>query len=254
MDLLSAQKRLLSRLYQWSLDEADKEARADYPILRGMTNPGVSAFLAIAESLDLTQRLTLAKALVKNAYFQAPKQIDIEELLEASFSPDERQLAHDYGEMSRHLSLSGKLTMPSREDCVPTRAKRLAKAVTQHLSSVMQAEFIREEAFTWRNAVSINDWNVQTELHFSGKGVECSHWLMRYDDSCTVSADIYQQFVRQSIVFDYVSRLGVSSTWWIISCEQDVPSCLDPAGLVCRRVLNQLPLLLQGLGVNDAEL
>jgi len=254
MDLLSAQRQLLRRLYQWSLQEAEAEARADYPLLRSITNPGGSAFLAIVEAFDLNQRLALAKVLVKNAYFQAPKQVNIEGLLGDSFSPEEQQLASRYSAMSRRLALSGGLAKPSQKECVPTRAKRLAKAVTQHLSSVMQSEFIRWEAFTWRNAVSIDDWDVQTEFYFSGKGVECSHWLIRRDDPCIVSADIDQQFVRQSILFDYVRRLGVSSTWWVVSCEQDVPSCLDSAGLVCERLLRQLSLLLQGLGVYDAEL
>ena len=254
MDLLTAQKQLLRRQYQWSLQEAETEARADYPLLRSITNLGVSAFLTIVESFDLNQRLALAKALVKNAYFQAPKQVNVEGLLGDSFSPEEQQLAHGYLEMSRHLALSGRLTISSREDCVPTRAKTLAKAVTQHLSSVMHSEFVREEAFTWRNTGSIDDWTVQRELYFSGKGVECSHWLIRRDDPCIVSVDIYQQFVRQSIQFDYVRRLGVSSTCWIVSCDQDVPLCLASAGMVCKRVLEQLPLLLQGLGVHDAEL
>ena len=251
MDLLAAQRHLLPRLYQWSLEEANKEARADYPSLRGMTNPGVSAFLAIVEGIDLDQRLALAQALVKNGYFQAPRGVNIEELLQDEFTLEERTLAKDYADASRLLGRSSRPDAAVRDDCTPIGVRSLTKAVTQHLSLILRSDFVREEPFVWDSTVKVGDWSILTRLDFSGKAFECSFWLMRYDDLGVVSAEVYQQYLRQRMVFDYVRSLGVSQTWWTIICEEDVIPCLESAGLVCAKVMAQLFPLLQGLGIND---
>ena len=251
MDLLSAQEQLLRRLYQWSLQEAKSEAEADYSLLRNITNPGTLGFLALTENLDLNQRLALSRSLVKNAHFQVPREVNIEELLQDDFTLAERQLAKKYADASRLLGRSSRSSAAVRDDCTPVGVRSLTKAVTQHLSIVMQSDFVRKEPFMWDNAVQAGDWNILTRLEFSGKAFECSFWLMRYDDPEVVSTDVYQQYLRQRMVFDYVRSLGISMTWWIIACEQDVMSCLESAGLICAKVIERVPLLSQGLGVSD---
>jgi len=254
MDLLAAHKQLLRRLYQWSLQEAKSEAEADYPLLRNVTNPGILGFLALTEDLDFNQRLALSKSLVKNSYFQAPIEVNIEELLQDEFTLAERQLVKDYADGLKVLGRSSRFTAAVRDDCIPIEVRSLPKAVTQHLSSVMRSDFVRKEPFMWDSTVQAGNWNILTRLEFSGKAFECSFWLRRYDDPDVVSAEVYQQYLRQRMVFDYIRSLGVSQTWWIITCEQDIPPGLQAAGLICAKVMAQFPSLLQGLGVNDGQL
>ena len=251
MDMLAAQRQFLRRLYQWSLLEAEMEAKADYPLLRNITNSGVSVFLSLAEALDDNQRHDLSRSLVKNAYFQAPVEAKIHELLQDEFTPEERHLAGEYTKAARLTGLSRRLSAAVREDCAPLHAKSLIRSVTQHLSSMTGSEFVRFEPRIWDNVVNAGDWSILTRLEFTGKAFECSFWLTRCDDSDVVSADGCHQFLRQRMVFDYVRSLGISQTWWIVACEQDVTPCVVAAGSVCKKVMGEIPLLLQGLGVND---
>ena len=250
MDILIAQRELIHRLYCWMLDEAEREAKSNYSLLRDINNVGVSNFLSITDTLDQTQRLSLAKALVKKQYFDAPKDVDVEGILQDTFLPEERQLALRYHEKSR--TVQNRISRWQTGDCISTVPRKLIKVVTQHLSSVLQTKFIRDELSAWQSSTVMNDWGVITEIHFSGTGVECEQWIFRSDDSPKlVSADIYQQYLWQSMNFDYVRRLGVSSTRWVVECEQDIPSSLSSINLICTKFLAQLPILLQGLGIED---
>lgn len=249
MDILIAQRELIHRLYWWSLEEADKEAISGYPSLQGVANPGVAAFLNVVDALDTSQCSALSKALVKNAYFQAPRQVDMNELLKDVFLPNEHQLAQECLNMLTAVSIEAKAKQS--KDCVPPVPRRLVKNVTQHLSTVLHSTFIRDEPSSWRTSIFVCDWEIITELYFSGIGIECSYWLLRDDSPKLVSADIYQQYLRQSMDFDYVRRLGVSSTRWVVKCEQDIPLCLSSISLICTKVLTKLPILLQDLGIQD---
>jgi len=249
MDILIAQRELIHRLYWWSLEEADKEAILGYPLLKDVTNPGVAAFLSVVSALDTSQCSALSRALVKNAYFQAPKQVDMNELLEDVFLPDEHQLAQECLNMLMAVSIGVKAKQ--HKDCVPSIPRRIVKNVTHHLSTVLHSTFIRNEPSSWRTSISVCDWEIIIELYFSGIGIECSYWLLRDDSPNLLSADIYQQYLGQSMNFDYVRRLGVSSTRWVVECEQDIPSSLSSISLICTKVLAQLPILLQGLGIED---
>ena len=248
MDTLNAHKNLTQRTYYWMLDEAEREAESNYSLLRDVKNVGVSNFLSIADTLDQTQRLSLAKALVKRGYFDAPKDIDVEEILQDDFLPEERQLALRYQEKSR--TVQSRFSRRQEGGRILTVPRQLVKVVTQHLSSTLQTKFIRDELSAWQSLTVINGWRVTTELHFSGAGVECEQWVFRPDDTNIVT-DYYLQYVRRCKNFDYIRSLGVSSTRWVVECEQDIPSCLSSISLICAKVLTQLPTLLQGLGMED---
>ena len=251
MELLAAQKELLCRCYRWSLQVAEQQAQTDYPLLRPLSNPNMRGFLALVDALDLSQRLLLANALVKHFYFLAPKEVSIEELLSDKFAPEERQCAEAYIQHMHQFGPS-KLAYPSvSTDCIPTKAKKLTKEVIQHLSEVLQVDFVREEAYNWRSTTRINDWEAITEFYFSGKGIECGHWLVRRDDTQVFVAPAYEQHLAQTRQFDFVRRLGIGPTWWVVECEQDVPAVLDSIAALCTQVSEQVPILLEGIGIND---
>lgn len=251
MELLAAQKELTRRCYWWSLQLAEQQARTDYLLLRPLSNPNMHGFLALVEPLDLSQRLLLAQALVKRVYFAAPKEVNIEKVLEDQFVPEERQLAEQYLLHMRQFTPPRPSRWAVREECSPTKAKRLTKAVISHLSEVLHMDFVREEAYNWKGTILVGDWEAVTEFYFSGKGVECEHWFVRRDDPQIVSACLDEQFLSQSRHFDFIRRLGIGPTWWIVDCEQDVPAALDSIAAICTQISEQVPKLLESLGVND---
>jgi len=252
MELALAQKELIRRCYRWSLQVAEQQARTDYPLLRPLSksNPGMLGFLAGVESLDTNQRLLLAQALVKSFYFKIPKEVNIEDLLSDQFAPEERQCAEAFYQHWGQVSISLR-PFPLPKDCVPTKAKKLTRAVISHLSAVLQIDFVREEAFNWRNTVWVDGWEFITEFYFSGKGIECGHWLVRRDDPQAVVTQVYEQYLARTRQLDFVMRLGIGSTWWVVGCEQDVPAVLDSIAAICTQVSEQVPLLVKGLGIND---
>lgn len=251
MELLPAQEELMRRCYRWSLQVAEQQARTNYSLLRPLSNPNMRGFLAFVEPLDLNQRLLLAHALVKRFYFAAPKEVKIEEVLGDQFAPEERQLTEQYLLFMRQFTLPRPSRWAVREECSPTKAKKLTKVVISHLSETLQIDFTRQEAYNWRGTFWNGDWEVITEFYFSGQGLECEHWLVRRDNPQIFAVDAYRQFLGSSQHFEFVPRLGIGPTWWIVECEQEVPAALDSITAVCTQVTSELPVLLKGLGADD---
>jgi hypothetical protein len=164
MDLDETRREFALRYYQWALEDARREIRDDFPLLRTIKGWTVRRLLARMDSLPEENRLRFGEALVKRFHAQALA------IQGETLSAQERALIRDFLD-NLITSLPGELEFNRdlRLGIVRLVKRRaLVKLVRQAITPVLGDECEVWGPNVWRYTTSVNGWPLHTLSTWAG--------------------------------------------------------------------------------------
>lgn len=223
---------LVVRLYQWALQDWERELCNGLPMLRAVRSPEAFRLLDLMDRLGLEEQRSLARALMKRFHPEAVSALGDQ--------PNETETAilAQWDSWRRHPS--------KREDMLGERGKvdrkRLATIIKEGLASLGPPEKLG--SLEWRYVTTCEGWAVTTYLDLGGRFSDVAY----HHDLGEGERPPHVRFI------PLLSWLGVGggATRWKISSEDEATATAAVLGEICRHFIGAIPDLVAGLGVHSA--
>ncbi|ELS31340.1 MULTISPECIES: hypothetical protein [Pseudanabaena] len=221
------------RFYHWSILEAQREAREDFPSLRKLLNPEAQNIIKIFDSLSSELKLELALALPKFS------QRNTLSLLGENLTDRDQELDHwFYNEANSHSQIIKQLEhLNSIQQVVDS--KKLKSLISNELESILGKPFSRKGGLGYRTIIDC--WSVKTWIDVVNGTFSYFHTIFHQDEKSIrlgpgvgISLGIWLGF-------------NFNTARWICTTEDEAEQSAKSLSIFCAHFLNALPDLLQGL-------
>jgi hypothetical protein len=224
------------RYYRWSLDDARRELRENFPLLRAVKSSLVIRAIAYLESLADRDRLCGATALVKRSHRRAV------ELAGDSWGAEDEAIDRDYRN-------AGRIPRPDEEWSRPARldeADKLKLDRGQFLSAV-KAEptpvLGTGEPFStkheWRYATPLGPWTLETFID-----VGATAHQLAYSHAIRAAAP---RPLREGVSLCGWLGIGGGHTTWNQLTQVDAAAAAQSLARICAHFVQAVPTLVAGL-------
>jgi hypothetical protein len=218
---------LAVRLYQWALQEWERELGNGLPMLRAVRSFATFRLLELMDRLSLEEQRTLAAALMKRFHPEAVtilgEQANEKETVVLARWDSWRRNPSKRAEM---LGERGKLDR-----------KRLSGIIQNGLSFLGPPEKL--DSLEWRYVTTCDGWVVETHIDLGGRFSDVAY----HHDLGEAKRPSHMRFVSA------LSWLGVGggTTKWKIPTEEEATATAIVLGEICRHFMNAVPGLVGGL-------
>ena len=224
------------RYYRWALDDARREVRENFPLLRAVKSGLVIRMIAYLESFAGDDRLRVAMALVKRSHRRAV------ELTTDSWGADEETIDRNYRaaasiprpdeEWYRHALLH-------EPDKLKIDRGRFLAAVKAELTSVLGAGEPFSTEHEWRYASPLGPWTLVTLVDVGG-----SVHQLAYTHTVRTAAP---RPLREGVSLCGWLGIGGGHTVWNQLTQADSPAAAQSLARICAHFLEAAPALVAGL-------
>ena len=227
MEPLSATDEFQRRFFRWALREWEREAAADFPMLRKVQHPSAFRSVEFFESLPRERWLEVSRALTKRFHPRATK------LLGQGLTENERGLIercdlHRRNPSTHEQEISGTSTV----------TKRQVAAIVKSALSFLGAPERLGGATEWRHRFEHQGWVIHTYLDVGGSFNSASY-------SHDIAHGDKPPFLR---LVSLLSWLGLSgATKWKIVNEADATYAAQTMAELTRHFLSAVPDLTDGI-------
>ena len=251
MDLKAAEDTFAVRLYEWSLQDCERELVSDCPLLSmvGLNNRSVAGFVAWVRTLSTAERRSFANARVRYAHEHAAR-LKGEALTVAEVSQCNELFSHNVGVYREQMPplASADWRLPTFQ---PVKPDSCLDVLVASISPVLGKPSRRGRS-TIRCIRNFGDWKIITEFIFSrtDKDLRFEYQFVRKDGT-PIMGHSQEPFPPHRTLFFF---------WGIWDTSVQVPSQLDsePMAKLMAKLADyfvcQAEPLFAGLGMKDGEL
>jgi hypothetical protein len=222
------------RYYRWALDDAGREVREGFPLVRAVASGLTIRAVAYLESLPAERRQVVTTTLVKRAHRRAL------ELTGEAWGPREEQIERGYIEAVR---------IPRPEEAAHSKAvladrapridrARFLRAVRSELAPILGPGEAFSTAHEWRFDTAIGPWALVTLVDVGGQ-----HHQLAYTQ--TLRADVARP-LKEGVSLTQWLGLG-GQTIWNRLVEADTPEAARSLVKICAHFLQAVPALVADL-------
>lgn len=232
-------------LYVWALDDARREAEADFLWLNTMHHVHISHYLEILRTFTHPQRVNLFVTLTKISYQKSG------EFSQVGITPEEERLLRVYEErLNKYPQYMTDIHQAFyiRKDFFKVRLSVLLSLVITELNSVFgNAKIIEKDYLEYRMIIASN-WHISTAIHLDSRSVEYTHLLSALPKDLTLSSEErYKQRLVFSNPISLPRWLGFKDGVWTFFNDEDPITAAKTIALASSHFLNALPNLLSSL-------
>ena len=230
----AAADELARRYYRWALDDAAREVREGFPLVRAVASGLTMRAVAHLESLPAERRPVVMTTLVKRAHRRAL------ELAGEGWGPQEEQIERAYVEAVR---------IPRPEEAAHREAvladqppridrARFLRAVRSELAPILGPGAAFATKHEWRFDTAIGPWTLATFVDVGGQ-----HHQLAYTQ--TIRADVARP-LKEGISLNQWLGIG-GQTIWNRLVEADTAQAAQSLARICAHFLAAVPALLADL-------
>ncbi len=224
------------RYYHWALDDARREIRENFPLLRAVKSGLVMRAIAYFESLGHDERLRAALALVKRSHRRAV------ELTGDSWGADEEAVDRDYqsaARIPRPTEDSYRRALLDEPGKLKIARGRLMSAVKAELASVLGEGEPFSTRHEWRYDTSLGPWTLVTLIDVGGSVHQLSY-------SHALHASVSRP-LREGVSLCGWLGIGGGHTTWNRLTPADTAAAARSLARVCAHFVQAAPALVAGL-------
>jgi hypothetical protein len=224
------------RYYRWALDDARREVRGNFPLLRTVKSGLVMRALAYFESLPDDERLRAATALVKRAHRGAV------ELTGDLRGAEDEAIDRDYwraARIARPDEESYRQALLHEPHKLTIDRGRFLGAVKAQLGPVLGAGTPFSTKHEWRYDTSFGPWTLMTLIDVGGSGHQ-----LAYSHTLRVSAS---RPLREGVSLCGWLGIGGAHTTWNQLTQADTADAARSLARVCAHFVQVVPALVAGL-------
>jgi hypothetical protein len=227
------------RYYRWALDDARREVRENFPLLRAVKSGLTMRAVAYFESRADDERRSTAMALVKRSHRRAV------ELTGDSWGAADEAVDRDYSSAARTArpeEESYRQTLLHSPDTLTIDRGRFLTAVKAQLASVLGAGEPFSTKHEWRYDTSFGPWTLVTLIDVGGS----AHQLA-YSHALQASGS---KPLREGVSLCGWLGLGGGHTTWNRLTPPDTVEAAQSLARVCAHFVQAVPPLVAGLVPN----
>jgi len=228
MNSADARRSFYERIFEWALEEWDRELHSDFHLLSLVDGNAANKAVSVLRALPIDDRRSLTRALTKRFHPEACASRGI--VTEAG----EQRLLHAYD-----LTRDPMHVPPQRvaKDVI----KELVAALKEALAFLGPMESLGRRA-EWRYTTPVRTWRIVTTVEAVGRFGDCSYTHVVE----TTRGERTSQYL------SLLSWLGVSSiTKWRIHSSTQPPAVAGAMRRLCEHFLDAVPTLLEGTAVES---
>lgn len=224
------------RYYRWALDDARREVREDFPLLRTVRSSLPIRAIAHLESFPADARLAVALALVKRFHRQAV------ELSGDAWGADEERIDAEYREAARvprpeeEWHRHALLHDPAR---LRIDRRRFLTAVQAELAPVLGPGEPFSSKHEWRYETPMGAWTLTTLVDVGG-----SVHQLAYTQTIHAAAP---RPLKQGVSICGWLGIGGGHTTWNQLTETDTPAAARSLARICAHFLPAASAMVAGL-------
>ncbi len=235
MDPHDAADEFAVRYYRWALDDAVREVREGFPLVRAVTAGLAIRAVAHLESFTGDRRLAVAAALVKRGHRRGV------ELAGDSWGPAEDQIGQDYVQAVRIARPEEEVyrrALLSDPGTLTIERSRFLQAIRGELGPILGSGEPFSTPHEWRYDTPLGPWTLVTLVDVGGRQHQLAY-------TQTIRATIAHP-LREGISLWQWLGLG-GQTMWNQLVEGNTPAAARSLARICAHFLRAAPSLVAGL-------
>jgi hypothetical protein len=233
MDIETVRNRFSMRYYRWALEDARREVREDFSLMRKVKQSNLNSLLNWLELYSLKEQMEYFTAMIKHSHHKAAS------VAGATVSPQEEALI----QKSRIIWMS---PTKVRTDILQQKVvgtwrrcnqKKIALLVRKHAEPMLGKDVESSGTHGCRYQTDVPGFIIYTCINFGGRSADISYYQLITTPS--------GEKVKHSI--SLLAWLGIGETVWTDLTEADIEPAAEAVVEICRHFLNAARSLLTKL-------
>ncbi|NET90540.1 MAG: hypothetical protein F6K45_21010 [Kamptonema sp. SIO1D9] len=237
MNVKALEVKFAKRFYLWSVEEAKKEAQANFSLISKVKNYDVTRTLLAIRSFPETEQQKILPILIKDYHKQkleqlgevitTEEQIILKKIKRLENSPEIKQIAKS--QESSFIAISEKKLKINA-----------AKAIYEQLG--ISSDYY--DGFISFDIPIGNNWNIKTSVRYCPYAYEYYQQVWYIDNQRKIQARISAPLINVPRWFG----MGFRESWLFLS-EEEAVECAETIAYLCKYFLEAVPSLIEGLSL-----
>lgn len=235
MNLDCLEKEFIKRFYLWSVEEAKKEAQADFSLISKVRNRYVIRTLLALRSFPKTEQKKILPILIKNYYKKSLDQLG--EII----TDEERVILEKIDQLEKSPDIK-QIAEVQESSFIPISKRKLRTYVAKAIYEQLEVSSDYYDDCIGFNTSMGNNWSVRTYVDYCPYSYRYCQQVWYVDNQRKIKARISDPVINVPRWFG----MGYSEDW-CFSSEEEAVECAETIASLCKYFLEAVPSLVDTL-------